>query len=413
MGNAVKIGNYNDGKPKLSYFNFLPGVGAKQDPVPAPLAHKATPTTPAIKGKKVPQCGYFSLPFDYCVGGFLMHNANNRHFAFATNPLSKNSYYTDPRGKKWPYAFQTRISSCCVREQDISYPYPVGNTPSEVNYKYAPYDGTNQGAYYQSYMEYVNYLSICNTNTANFTILDGYLFGFRNREYFHIDYDINAGSDSEFHPVLKVSSSTSTSYYLTLMIPCIMTTNVCDTKMLRVTDNQHGLANSKSYRSVDQTTGSIANYNIISKDGKIYEDVNDAYTEYTEFKVPSNILGTKVTVPAVTYIPDKDHYGTQTWRWNPTHKDAALKRGYNAWNNYAFLDDHVAKTELSIGIRVYESSGAELKPQPGQSINLNFDFTLFKQNKMGSDFRNPNDEFLLTHKRVSATIHVNGEFIVE
>ena len=384
MGYAVKLGKLNDGKQQLSYFTFLPGNGMKQDTIPK--WKNGTPFIDVDGKRKTPiiaHTGFFTLPFDYCIGGYIMFDADNRDLIFATKPKTDDKYYLDPRGKKWYNAFQTTLSGTKIREkQDL-------NTPAEVAYKWSSLNnGRNNADYYERYIEYVNYFSICNTSGNLLTLKDGYLFGFRNREYFRIHYD-----PSEI--TLKATSSEVYSYYITVTIPCIIETNVCDTMYTRVTQNVH-----LDSRNIPWQNG--VNYNIIANDGKKIIDVNQYYTEFTDFNVPSSVLGPKYVEAGKTYYTaDNDHYGTTTYRWNPTATGTIS--GNFRFDNYAYLNDHVAKTELNLSIRVFDTDGRELKPAAGDQIGLDFDFLIFKKNLMGNN---------ITNTRHSANIKINGTYVV-
>ena len=405
MGYAVKLGKLKDGKPQLSYFTFLTGnmkKRPKSEDIPIPLAQ-----TPLItKNKKIPCSGYFTLPFDCCIGGFIKYSGTNINytFPFGTKPKSLGQYYLDPRGKKWPYAFQTRLCAGERVKQD-------SNTPAEVDYKWSYYNGdaNNQNGWRQMYVEYVNYFSLCNLHTAAMPFIDGYLFGFRNREYFHIDYNSGDSPTDWEYPTyvipamsLKATSSSSIAYYLILTIPCIIDSNICDTMNVRLSDNQHGRTGKGNARNVPYQGG--VNYTINSRDDKTYIDVNTYYTEFTDFSVPSNIRGSSYKEGSVTkYTIDNDHYGTAQYKWKPTGETNAILTRADSWNNYAYLNDHVARSELNLSLRVRNRDGSELKPTAGQTISLNFDFTIYRKNLMGNNISN---------HRIGAVIHVNKEFVV-
>ena len=175
MGYAVKMGKINDGRPQLSYFTFLEGNNTKR---PTSENVPAVTTGPNFvdgdgktKQNKIPCSGFFILPFNYCVGGYLVSystNPQSNAFVFSTKPASLDAYYIDPRGKKWFNAFQTRLT-CGERTVQNSV------TPQEVDYKWHNVglgSSGNSGQFYQTYIEYVNYFSLCNVYTRPWSFND-------------------------------------------------------------------------------------------------------------------------------------------------------------------------------------------------------------------------------------------------
>lgn len=417
MGYAVKMGKINDGRPQLSYFTFLEGNNTKRptsENVPAvTTGPKFVDGDGKTKQNKIPCSGFFILPFNYCVGGYLVSystNPQSNAFVFSTKPASLDAYYIDPRGKKWFNAFQTRLT-CGERTVQNSV------TPQEVDYKWHNVglgSSGNSGQFYQTYIEYVNYFSLCNVYTRPWSFNDGYLFGFRDREYLHIDYDESGnGPDDWIYPdfaiprmKLRIGSSTSSAYFLALSIPCIIDTNICDTMSVRLTDNRHGTSGlANMYRYVSRQ-GDV-NYTLIPRDNKKYEDLNGSsggYTEYTDFVVPSGVKSYTKYPNTNRFMPDATHYGNEYYKWAPEGVNNNIQDYCTTHSNYTSLQDHVARSELNLSLIVTDSNGTILRPSVGETIRLNFDFVVYRKNLMGNN---------QSGRRIGATIRVDKEFVVE